>query len=182
MLASIDVTRWCQLVYILSLLFRLTVFDVSFFLSLWSSAWSFYIHLLSFFFLLLFLIIFCFVCCFIFYINKTSHFTSWCCSFRSMCWVFLFFRPHCLFAIMWPRWFMQDIFLEIVLIESVTICISWSFIRNKRFLIYKMKSYFTLTLQVKVWNSIPIEHLHDAHSNGNASIHEKRGVSKWSNL
>ncbi len=41
-----------------------------------------------------------------------------------------------------------------------------------------MKVYFTLTLQVKVWNSIPTEHLHDARSNGNESIHEKRGVSK----
>jgi hypothetical protein len=94
MLASINVTCWWQLVYILSLLFRLILFNVSFFLSSWCIAWSFYRHSLSFFSLLFFLINFCFVCCFILYKNKTSHFTSWCCSFRSMYLVSLFFRTY----------------------------------------------------------------------------------------
>jgi hypothetical protein len=133
MLASIYVTRWCQLVYVFPLLFCLIVFDVFFFLSFFS--------LLSlFFFLLLSVIIFCFVCCLILYKNKISHFTSWCCSFWSMCWVFIFLGPISLFVIIWPRWFMQDIFLEIVLIESLTIYISWSCMRNKRFPIYKIKT------------------------------------------
>jgi len=71
--------------------------------------------------------------------------------------------------------------LKIVLIQSLTIHISWSCTWNKTFLIYKMKTYFTVTLKVKVWNSITTEHLRNAHSNDKELIHEKRGGAKWNN-
>lgn len=49
---------------------------------------------------------------------------------------------------------------------------------NKIFPIYKIKTYFTMILQLKVEHCITTEHLHDAHSNGNESNHEKIGEAK----